>query len=1026
MTDQLVTVELARAPADAGSRRGGTRAAGVARDGAQVAIAASILFAVWELRAQFVGTPHVLKLATQTADGGAVGVGLATAIWGSLAVSLVAGILSRRSRQSQTPSGLPARPPDTVAARESWRAWWPAAVGLAFVVGVYHRLLLPGAITWGDWGYFLNPSAVRSFFPVPSLWSFSNLGSSNILGASVAPIDAAMGGLAGLGIPYVALERVFFYYPAILLADVGPLLLARRLGAKWTWAAAAGVLFAVNPYALVLFSGGQLTVGMGYALLPFAALAALRLWSRRTVAAGLLLGLVVGIEGWYDPRTAGLAIASMLVAGGAALVGSRGVNWRRMPWLGGASGVLLFSALQGPWLLPALFAVRAQLPAAYTTTAALRTFSLMSLADGLTLFHPFWPTMHFIALHSVPALWLIVPIGAALALLRCPGDPLVQAGVALFLVFAALVSGANAPFGAINSWLFLHVPGMDLFRDPSPYFGPIALGLLLVGASLGRRDGDLEGLEPDLVAPANGSGNLQVRAPDASKDTRGHSPKGGSGTGGSAFLAIVAFGAACMLMLSGWPALSGTLRHALQPRTIPHRYRLLEHAVLANPPGAVLWIPSPSRFAPVSPAHPSISAIDLGQDAAAGFPAASTPLAWLAVPHLVGDVLAQYHVTTVVVRENASSYRTNSLPFPATPTVALRSLDATRPAAATNLGGLVVLSETLGSVYPGTVFQTRVQDRSEATLTGERGRLTPRREVLAARFTLPSLAGWGPVGNGNNYLHQSLDAAGISASVARHGSLSWLHLAVRYGSAAIGHQLASCPRPGLVTIAFRYRTSAGGVVTASIFSAAQGPPIATVTLPPTGGAWAVASPSAVLAEGLGAAAAGVPVSGCVFELSAAPGTAGVPSGADIASATLTETSPSENWRVAALTGGGQTWSDPASPTDFALSETGATMQWILPPAYHPRLAVFWQRFDPGWRASIVGSSMPLRHVEADSWANGFVVPPSSAAVTLRIIYTPEHFERDGFVLLLAGLLLAILSGGGTSLWRARTRHRSSQ
>jgi hypothetical protein len=991
-----------------------------------VAIAASILFAVWELRAQFVGTPHVLKLATQTADGGAVGVGLATAIWGSLAVSLVAGILSRRSRQSQTQSGLPARPPDTVAAREGWRDWWPAALGLAFVVGVYHRLLLPGAITWGDWGYFLNPSAVRSFFPVPSLWSFSNLGSSNILGASVAPIDAAMGGLARLGIPYVALERAFFYYPAILLADVGPLVLARRLGARWTWAAAAGVLFAVNPYALILFSGGELTVGMGYALLPFAALAALRLWSRRTVAAGLLLGLVVGIEAWYDPRTAGLAIASMMVAGGAALVGSRGGTRRRMPWLGGASGILLFSALQGPWLLPALFAVRAQLPASYTTTAALRTFSLMSLADGLTLFHPFWPTMHFIALHSVPALWLIVPIGVALALLRRPSDPLLHAGVALFLVSAALVSGANAPFGAVNSWLFLHVPGMDLFRDPSPYFGPIALALVLVGASLGRRDGDPEGLEPNLVAPPHGSGDPQVRAPDASNDARHHSAKGGSGTGGTSFVAIVAFGAACMLMLSAWPALSGTLRHALQPRTIPLRYRLLEHAVLAGPPGAVLWIPAPSRFAPVSPAHPSISAIDLGQDAAAGFPPASTPLAWLAVPHLVADVLAQYHVTTVVVRENASSYHTNSLPFPATPTVALRSLDATRPAAAANLGGLVVLSEVPGSAYPGTVFQARVQDRSEATLTGERGRLAPRRQVLAARFTLPSLPGWGPVGNGNNYLHQSLDAAGISASLARQGSLSWLHLTVRYGSGAIAHQLSSCPRPGLVTMALRYRTTAGGVVNASVFSAAQGPPIATVTLPPTGGRWAAGSQTAVLAERLGAAATAAPLSRCIFELSVSPGTAGIRSVGDIASATLTETPPAENWHVAALTGDGQTWPDPASPIDTALSDTGTTMQWVLPPARHPRLAVVWQSFDAGWQASIVGVSTPLRHVEADSWANGFVIPPSSAAVTLRIVYTPEHFERDGFVLLLAGLLLAILSCGGTSLWRARTRHRSSQ
>jgi Holliday junction DNA helicase RuvA subunit len=66
------------------------------------------------------------------------------------------------------------------------RARWAdiGLVGAVFVIATYHGLLLPGAITWGDWGYFVNAGAVRDYFPVPSLWSFATLGRDNILGAA--------------------------------------------------------------------------------------------------------------------------------------------------------------------------------------------------------------------------------------------------------------------------------------------------------------------------------------------------------------------------------------------------------------------------------------------------------------------------------------------------------------------------------------------------------------------------------------------------------------------------------------------------------------------------------------------------------------------------------------------------------------------------------------------------------------------------------------------------------------------------
>jgi len=980
------------------------RFATAARDGAVVAIAASLALALWELRAQLAGESRVERFAAATVDGGTVGRALAVAIWGALAIALVAGVLARRSaRLAAGSEGIAAaRPAIEPASGRKAGLPWPAALGLALVVGVYHLLLLPGAITWGDWGYFANAGAVRSFFPFPSLWSYSTLGSDNILGASIAPIDSLMGGMARLGFSYPLLERLFFYYPAVVLSYLGALGLARRLGADWAWAAGAGVLFATNPYTLAIISGGQLTIGMGLVLYPFVALAALRLWSRRSVSSGVLLGVVLGAQAWFDPRTAGLSVAGLVAVSLALLVGDPREVLRRAPWLGGAVAVAIFVAFQGPWLLPALFAVRAQLPASYTTPAALQTFSLMSLADGLSLFHPFWPTMHFIALHSVPALWLVVPVAVALALFHRPTDPLLHAGVTLYLVFAALVSGANAPFGALNTWLFLHVPGMDLFRDPSPYSGPLALGLVVVcaGSSLGAKALPC----PDGAEPAPEERVTVAAAQEPSGNGAGWRGSGRAPDGRGAFrssLSIAGVVGLVMLVVSGWPALSGTLRHALAPRTVPLRYRTLDRELLSASPGAVLWVPTVSRFAPVSPAHPNVSAVGLELDSAAGFPAPSTPLDWLAAPGLLGSLLSRYHIATVVIRTGPSSYQVNSLAYPATPAVAVRDVEAIRGVSHRIVGGIVVVSLPGRSTYPGTVFRSApAPSHGQASASGS------ARAVLSVTSVGAGLGEWGPVGDGNNYLHQSLDAAGIAASLQRVGGSSWLHLTVRYGSAVVAHTLATCPKPGILHVGLRYRTTGGGSASVTVFTAAQSLPVAQATFPGTSGRWVRGSTSVVLAPAVSVSAAGRPLASCAVELSAWPGVAGVASSLDVRSLVVAEPGVGPSLAEHALSAPGGGWGAPTSPRGEEMSDTGATMRWEIPASATSQLAVFWQQFDPGWSARVVGSRTTLRHVEVDGWANGFTVPPSRRPLAILIRYEPQRLEDDGYAMLAVGLGLA--------------------
>lgn len=1018
-------------------RSAGERMAGIAQGLAKLAVAAGVVLALWLLGNWLVGADHVATLSADTVDGGTVGRGLAFLIWVALAVAVVFGIVAtRRCRSCETrsveasssiarqamvpPLGTPAMVGR--AARDGTR--WTAlgiistGAGALFVIGTYHGLLLPGAITWGDWGYFVNAGAVRSDFPVPSLWSFATLGSSNILGAALAPIGSAMGVLARLGVPYAVLERIWFYFPAVVLSYAGPVVLARRLRASWPIAAGVGVFYSVNPYALVLISGGQLTVGVGYALFPWVALAAIRLWSSRTFGSGVLLGSVVGVQAWYDPRTAGLSIAGMGVALLVLAASAQRSAARYIPWVGAAASALVFLLLQGAWVVPSLFAVRAQLPTGYTTTSALATFSLLSLADGLTVFHPFWPSMHFIALYSVPALWLIVPVAVGVSLVRDPSDRRVHIGGAIYLVFAALLSGANPPIGIVNSWLFIHVPGMDLFRDPSPYLGPIALGVVIVAVAPATwRNVPVQGVQPYAVETNRSGADVNIGA-ELQRHVRPNLSRA------AVVRSSIAVLAAAMIVVSAWPALSGALHHDLAPRAVPARYVRIDRAILGSPPGAVLWVPSTSRFAPVSPQHPSVSAITLESTNGVDFPSIVQGLEWLSVPSLVETLLQRYDIHTVVVREDAAPYVNLSLAARATRSDALSSFKTLPSVSETRFPSMAVFHLPAAPAYPVSVFHqpAAALGATAPTVAAPSGMvLAPSRQVLASNRQelvhtsfADGLIGWGAVGDGNNYLHQTLSQAGITATVRGKGNRHWLHLTVRYGAAVVSQALPVCPSSGLQEFRIRYRTSASSSLAMLVFSGTQLAPIGDLSLPETSGRWVTTTLPFVIAPTLAAAARAVSLSDCELVLSAQPAVAGRLSSADIASLSLEAATTTVSASVATTTQPRTYWGSPTRPPAVHMASSGDSTALTVPAEQHSRLVVFWQRYDPGWVARGANSTT-LRHVEVNGWANGFIVPKSYRSIHIEIIYTPQHLSADGFLMVIVGLAILLAVAAVTCL-----------
>lgn len=1020
------------------SETSGERYVVTARIAAKFAVGVSLVLALWLLGNWLARADHVAAVPFGTVDGGPIGRSLSFLTWSALAVAFVNGLAATRRHCTArrvahgTDSGGKDITTRVIADDEAlvgplgihhtrWAITCVIGLGAMLVIWTYHGLLRPGAITWGDWGYFANLGAVRSDFPMPSLWSFATLGSNNILGAPLAPIEVVMGIMARLGISYDVLERLWFYFPAVILSYVGPLLLTRRLRSSWPLAVGAGIFYCVNPYALILISGGQLTVGMGYALFPWVAVAAIRLWSTRTMWAGLVLGSVLGIQAWEDPRTAGLSIAGLVVTFLVLAVDGGHPPVRRMPWMATASAGLVFVLLQGGWLVPDLFAVRANLPAGYTTTSALSTFSLLSLADGLTVFHPFWPSMRFIALHSVPALWMIIPVMVALAIARNPLDRRVHVGGALYLLFAALLSGANPPFGVMNSWLFTHVPGMDLFRDPSPYLGPIALGVVVVATAAPWSRPTRQGLTSNLaVAGMYGSERIDVAVVKhrASLWKLICSPT-------QYGLSLVV---SALIVVSAWPALSGELHHNLSPRPVPSRYEQVDHTILNHSAGAVLWIPSTSRFAPVSPEHPSISAFSLEETSHVSFPATVQAFEWLGVPSLVRSVVQRYDISTVVVRENVRAYQNLSLSAKAIRSIALSAF-GTLPGVTKTLFPELTVFQVPGSLpYPVAVFgqssKGGATTRADSGVPSSASASHATQELAQTSFS-GGLVGWNSVGDGNDYLHQTLSQAGITASVRGRGDLHWLHLTVAYGAASISQTLRKCPAPGLQELRVRYRSSpSASSLTVLIFSSVQSAPLGEVFFPAASGRWVTATGSFVAAPSIHGTKRPLPLSDCELVLSVAPMVAGTESSTDISSLSLRAKPTLLFTKGVETTTKTAYWQYQARPIAVVVSPSGDTTTATLSAGRRERLVVFWQRYDPRWVARSAGGT-PLRHLRVNGWANGFIVPASVHSPQLTIIYGPQRQLSKGLYLVLGGVLL-VLAGGVASAGQLWHRKRVDQ
>lgn len=408
-----------------------------------------------------------------------------------------------------------------------------------------------------------------------------------------------------LGFSWTIVERVFWFWPFIVLSVISSFVLTRSM--------IGALIYTINTYSLMLVGGGQLGVAMAYSLAP------LVLKSFITCIDNLFFiskkakylfyaGLFLSIQIMFDPRVAMITLGAALLYG---LFSKKNTSlfWLVIP-IAGAALLHLY------WMVPFLFGNQAFTPhLGQATQAAVKYLSFASLSQTLSLLHPNWPENIFGKVYFFQPEFLILPIlaFASLCFIYKLSDQ--NKKYVLFFALTALIGiflakGANEPFGFVYLWIFEHVPGFIIYRDPTKFYLLIALSYsVLIPFTLQRCI--------ELLKHRSLKSDLLIYLPP------------------SAFLIF--------LLIAHREAVMGQLGGTFRPHPVPYEYvRLKDY--LNNKQGfsRVLWVPVRQRYGFQSELRPGLSIDDFGIASISSF------LGWIRDPETERE-LKRNDVTDIVV-----------------------------------------------------------------------------------------------------------------------------------------------------------------------------------------------------------------------------------------------------------------------------------------------------------------------------------------------------------------------------------------
>jgi len=461
---------------------------------------------------------------------------------------------------------------------------------IIIIAVIFRSWFSPGVIAGGDMPYYF-PQMMHGISFLSS-WDIRNIG----MGSSMLPTlwvefysTSTLKTFSFLS--WDIYIRLIWLFPYLLLSGISSYFVSRWYFKNKFFNLLTPFLYICNSYALLLVGGGQMGVALSYAVAPFGLIAFENFLKNLTLKSVVLFSLVFSLIFLLDIRIGYILFWILAIRFLFKLVPLTKLKVKKCFLLLIVS-FLLIIGLHSFWLLPTALtrgeAIR-QFGDIYTSKGAVQFFSFAKFENALGLLHPNWPENIFGLTHFMRPGFLILPIIVFSSLLFFKPFGLQNSlrgrQEQLYVLFFALVGlmgiflakGANEPFGQIYLWMFDHIPGFIMFRDPTKWYFLIAISYsMLIPYSIGKIF--------DLLQ----RNRLKNYTP---------------------YFFVISIIVYLFFLIS--PAILGKLGGTFKKQQFSPEYkRLGQFLSNKNNFSRTFWIPSVHRFGYFSNEHPAVSATD--------------------------------------------------------------------------------------------------------------------------------------------------------------------------------------------------------------------------------------------------------------------------------------------------------------------------------------------------------------------------------------------------------------------------------
>lgn len=351
---------------------------------------------------------------------------------------------------------------------------------------VFFYLLLPGFHLANDL-HFSFHKELADQFRLPQAWGVrgaEGMGESAIFLLWTWPFTFIISFLNVLGLSFNTIIIIGFI-TALSVASCGMIKLLKGLGVNKYGIVAGTLTFVINTYFVLLLDGGQLSIALAYAFLPWVFVAFNEsLFSR--VTKKIKSGFFMGILGFLDIRFVYILFIILVVQFVVSFLLNRtslkGELLREWAKSTGIAAIILIG-INSYWLLPLLLYHNYSPPSSYINPSqGLGSFS--TIGNSLSILQPHWYKNIFGLLTNLKPEFLVLPFLAFLSPLFTKYKRKVLLFLIIGLIGIFLSKGENLPFGFVYRFLFTHFPGFSLFRDSTKFYILITLSYSVLLAFL--------------------------------------------------------------------------------------------------------------------------------------------------------------------------------------------------------------------------------------------------------------------------------------------------------------------------------------------------------------------------------------------------------------------------------------------------------------------------------------------------------------------------------------------------------------